>query len=173
MLKKYYREFTLLALFLAAVVGFWGFSGSLAVNNSEAEEKEHATPAYLIQVVDGDTVWLGIVTKVRISNIDTPETYRPKCSEEKELGLRATAMVRQLIPKGSLVFLRELKGGKDKYRRTLARVVISNGRDIGETLVARGLAKPWQGKRHNWCEELQKKEDRENREEDKAHAPAD
>lgn len=162
---RYYIWF---AWAIVITMSFWIFSCGLIL---EAQEKEQATPAYVVSVVDGDTAWLGIVTKVRISNIDTPETYRPRCPEEKELGLQATAMVRQLMPKGSLVFLKGLKYGADYYKRTLARVVTSDGRDIGEVLITHNLAKPWKGKRHKWCEELQQK--KEEGKEEKAHATAD
>ena len=40
-------------------------------------------------VVDGDTIWLH-GEKIRIADIDAPETHDPRCSSEKELGDRAT-----------------------------------------------------------------------------------
>ena len=165
--KGDHAGFIWFVLAIATATSLWILFRGLIL---EAQEKEQVTPAYVIQVVDGDTAWLSIVIKVRISNIDTPETLRPKCSEEKALGAEATAMARQLMPKGSPVFLKDLKRGADYYKRDLARVVTPDGHDVGEVLIAHGLAKPWKGKRHKWCEELQKKEEKG---EAKAHAAAD
>ena len=40
-------------------------------------------------VVDGDTFWLR-GAKIRIADINTPETSRPGCADEARLGARAT-----------------------------------------------------------------------------------
>src|SRR4051812_41715477 len=40
-------------------------------------------------VVDGDTIWLK-GEKIRIADIDAPETHEPRCASEKELGDQAT-----------------------------------------------------------------------------------
>jgi endonuclease YncB( thermonuclease family) len=38
----------------------------------------------------------------------------------------------------------------DQYGRTLAFVRI-DGRDYGEIMIERGLARPWRGRREPWC----------------------
>src|SRR5689334_9400441 len=47
-------------------------------------------------VVDGDTAWVGGV-KVRIADIDAPETHPPHCPEEARLGERATRRLAELM----------------------------------------------------------------------------
>ena len=97
-------------------------------------------------VVDGDTFWLA-GEKIRIENIDTPETDQAKCPAERAAGERAKLRLHQLLNGGELVIART---GRDRYERTLARVTV-NGRDVGATLVAEGLARRWDGARHPWC----------------------
>jgi micrococcal nuclease len=41
----------------------------------------------------------------------------------------------------------------DRYGRTL-RIVIRDGRSLGDTLIAEGLAEPWRGRRSDWCVRL-------------------
>ena len=47
-------------------------------------------------MVDGDTIWLQ-GTKIRIADIDTPETHQPRCASEKALGDKATQRLQQLL----------------------------------------------------------------------------
>ena len=100
-------------------------------------------------VVDGDTFWLD-GRKVRIADIDTPEVGDPKCGAELALGLNATRRLRELLNAGPF----ELKAipGRDqnRYGRDL-RVVLRNGRSLGDQLVSEGLARTWTGRREPWC----------------------
>jgi endonuclease YncB( thermonuclease family) len=41
--------------------------------------------------------------------------------------------------------------GTDKYGRTLAYVSV-DGKDVGDILMQRGLARPWRGHREPWCD---------------------
>jgi endonuclease YncB( thermonuclease family) len=52
-------------------------------------------------VVDGDTIWLQ-GEKIRIADIDAPETHQPRCSSEKALGDRATDRLQQLLNRGTV-----------------------------------------------------------------------
>lgn len=97
-------------------------------------------------VVDGDTIWLS-GEKIRIENIDTPETDQAKCPAERAAGERAKRRLHQLVNSGPLYIERS---GADRYGRTLATVSV-NGRDVGSVLVSEGLARPWGGKRQPWC----------------------
>lgn len=99
-------------------------------------------------VVDGDTIWFR-GEKIRILNIDAPETHQPKCPSERALGDRATDRLFQLINGKRITLVRD---GRDKDRngRLLRRVEV-NGRDVGERLVKEGLARRWEGKRRPWC----------------------
>ena len=99
-------------------------------------------------VVDGDTIWLQ-GTKIRIADIDAPETHDPRCSSEKALGDRATRRLHQLLNNGS-VTLEQIDRDHDTYGRKL-RIVLVNGQSVGDTLVGEGLARWYQGGRRPWC----------------------
>ena len=88
--------------------------------------------------------------KIRIADIDTPETHPPRCAEEAALGARATQRLQALLNAGP-VTLETIERDTDKYDRAL-RIVTRNGQSLGATLVAEGLARPWGGSRRSWCE---------------------
>jgi micrococcal nuclease len=100
-------------------------------------------------VVDGDTIrYSG--EKIRLMDIDAPETHEPKCASEKALGDRATLRLLELINAGPFTVVRVGHRDRDKYGRQL-RVIQRDGRPITETLVAEGLARKWDGRRRSWC----------------------
>lgn len=105
------------------------------------------------RVVDGDTIELDGET-VRIANIDTPEIRHAQCDAERRLGRVAKAELDKILSRGTITLQRgdpETGRKTDKYGRTLG-VVAVEGRDVGDELVARELARPWTGKRQGWCE---------------------
>lgn len=100
-------------------------------------------------VVDGDTLWhLG--TKIRIADIDTPEVGDPKCTSEAALGAKATRRLLELVNAGPVEFQAWPGRDEDKYGRKL-RVLIRDGRSLGDILVGEGLARTWTGRRQPWC----------------------
>lgn len=105
-----------------------------------------------ITVVDGDTVRLSSGEKIRISNIDTPETPpRSRCAEEARLAQAATANLRRMVAGAKDVrFVPDWDRERDSYGRLLGRVVI-DGADVGEAQIAAGLAQRWRGRRAWWC----------------------
>jgi endonuclease YncB( thermonuclease family) len=99
-------------------------------------------------VVDGDTFWLG-GQKIRIADINAPETHSAGCAAEQTLGDRAALRLVSLLRAGP--FELEVRGrATDHYGRAL-RIVTRNGQSLGAQLVAEGLAEPWRGKRSDWC----------------------
>ena len=101
-----------------------------------------------VRVIDGDTFDYG-GERIRILDIDTPETHPARCANEAELGERATARLRQLL---SRPFELQAAGrDEDRYGRKL-RVVLVQGRSVGEQLVAEGLARRYEGRRRPWCD---------------------
>jgi endonuclease YncB( thermonuclease family) len=101
-------------------------------------------------VVDGDTFWYA-GEKIRIVDINTPETSQPKCAHEAELGAEATARLTALLNEGP--FELQTKGrNKDQYGRLL-RSVYREGESLGDVLVREGLAEEWKGRRSSWCGE--------------------
>ena len=97
-------------------------------------------------VVDGDTFWLN-GTKIRVADIDTPETARPGCAAERTLGESATARFTALLNEGAFTLT---GSGQDRYGREL-RVVERDGASVGAALVREGLAEEWGGPRIAWC----------------------
>ena len=99
-------------------------------------------------VVDGDTLWLA-GTKIRLADINTPEVSSPQCAAERRLGERATLRLQVLLEAGPFE-LRADGRDEDRYGRKL-RTLVRNDRSLGDTLVAEGLAHPWNGRRESWC----------------------
>lgn len=106
-----------------------------------------------VRVVDGDTFDAGGV-RYRLAGIDAPETSGAHCLAERRLGglaarevarLLASAGQVELIPTGAV------QPATARYRR--ARVIASvsiDGRDLGDHLIAEGLARRWPA-RPGWC----------------------
>jgi endonuclease YncB( thermonuclease family) len=99
-------------------------------------------------VVDGDTFWIG-GQKVRIADIDAPETHDYRCRSELELGERAARDLQALLNSGA-VTMTSIDRDRDVYGRLLRNVSV-NGRDVGETLLSEGVARAYAGGRRSWC----------------------
>jgi micrococcal nuclease len=107
-------------------------------------------PRRVTCVVDGDTFWYR-GEKVRIADINTPETSHPQCAAEAALGERATERLTELLNAGPFTLEPEPSGrDRDRYGRLL-RDVVRNGTSLGATLEAEGLAEHWRGRRRSWC----------------------
>ena len=99
-------------------------------------------------VVDGDTIWMQGV-KIRIADIDAPETHPSRCAEEARLGDAATLRLQGLLNAGP-VRLAAADRDEDRYGRKL-RVVMRGNTSLGDMLVSEGLARRWTGHREPWC----------------------
>ncbi|MES3151211.1 thermonuclease family protein [Sphingomonas faeni] len=100
-------------------------------------------------MVDGDTFWMA-GTKIRIADIDTPETHPPRCAREARLGQAATVKMQALLNAGPFT-LTPIKRDVDRYGRKL-RIVERGGESLGAMLVRHGLARHYGGgKRSGWC----------------------
>jgi endonuclease YncB( thermonuclease family) len=100
-------------------------------------------------VVDGDTFWMDGV-KIRVADIDAPETHPPRCASEADLGNRATNRLHELLNAGPLELRSLPDRDEDRYGRKL-RIVERNGQSLGDILVSEGLARTWTGRREPWC----------------------
>jgi hypothetical protein len=99
-----------------------------------------ATPALAgINIVDGDTIKIDGQT-IRIVEIDTPESYHPRCEAELVRALDAKQRLRQLLKSGKVTFK---STGTDRYGRTLAKV-FAGDINVGKTLIVEGHALPYQ-----------------------------
>lgn len=100
-------------------------------------------------MVDGDTFWLR-GTKVRIADIDTPETHPPRCRSEARAGQAATVKMQAMLNAGPFTLV-PIKRDVDRYGRKL-RIVERDGVSLGAVLVRHGLARHYGGgKRSPWC----------------------
>jgi endonuclease YncB( thermonuclease family) len=130
-----------IALFAASVTLA---TGALAASSASA------ATGRVRYVTDGDTFRLESGERIRIANIDAPETHagQAKCRAEIALGLAATKRVRALLDHQKVTFVRVGRS----YNRTVARVTF-DGHDLGQTLVAMGMAKPWPHykPKPDWC----------------------
>ena len=90
------------------------------------------------RVVDGDTVVLSGIGKVRLIGIDTPEVYgKVEC-----YGRAASAFAKRSLPEGQPVRYRLGVEERDRYGRALAYVWLLDGRMFNEILAERGYAQP-------------------------------
>jgi endonuclease YncB( thermonuclease family) len=103
----------------------------------------------VLRVWDGDTVRIGFGSgseRVRLAHIDAPE-IDGQCRSEIERARMAQARLAELLRGRHLAIGR---AGIDRHGRTLATLEVA-GVDLGEILVAEGLARMWSGRRHRWC----------------------
>ena len=100
-------------------------------------------------VVDGDTFRMN-GAKIRIADIDTPEISQPQCSREYDLGIKARDRLVALLNQGAFSAVAVGNRDEDRYGRKL-RVLVRNGRSLGDQLVAEGLARTWTGRKESWC----------------------
>lgn len=100
-------------------------------------------------VVDGDTLWHEGI-KIRVADIDAPEVGSPRCSYEAALGAKAKSRLLQLVNMGPFQMQSWQGRDEDKYGRKL-RVLVRDGRSLGDILVSEGLARTWSGRREPWC----------------------
>lgn len=97
------------------------------------------TPALAgVRVIDGDTVEID-GTRIRILQIDTPETFRSRCENEFVLGLKAKQRLQELLDGGEVSYTPD---GFDRFGRTLAHVYAGEV-DVGDVLLKEGHALPY------------------------------
>lgn len=99
-------------------------------------------------IVDGDTIWFE-GQNLRLESYDTPEPYNDICGGQREVALAHLASARLLELLNSNAFTVDTHGA-DRYGRTLATIRIG-GRDVGDVLIAEGLARRWPNGREFWC----------------------
>ena len=118
-----------------------------------------AMPATVDYVYDGDTFAAvahidnntNVDVRVRLINIDTPE-MNGKCESEIKRANAARNRLMQLVPRGTVVELKNIKD--DKYiGRIDANVILPDGRDVGNILIREKFGRAYNGgKRKSWCD---------------------
>lgn len=104
-----------------------------------------------VHVIDGDTIRIGHKRPdVRLVGFNAPETRRAQCDAEGKLGSKATRRLREIAHAGNLDFefvACSCPPGTEgteicNYGRRCGTLK-ANGRDVGATLIAEGLAVPF------------------------------
>ena len=93
------------------------------------------------QVIDGDTMTVSGVGVVRLIGVDAPEktgSYR----QSEPFGDAATRCLKSLV-EGQVVRLEYDGPRKDKFNRTLAYVVLPDGRTANEEVIRAGFAETY------------------------------
>lgn len=158
----------------------WMSSSYLSQNRTSGATQSTAAPsaypyfefqtlrASQVRIIDGDTIAVpGLSADVRLVGFNTPETYRAKCTAEKNLGNRATARLRQLVSTAASIQVRRVacackpgtEGTKQCNFGRLCGTLLVDGRDVGSILIGERLAVPFRcgktscpRKPSKWCQ---------------------
>jgi micrococcal nuclease len=115
-------------------------SGVVVATNPSQSPPEQAV---VVHHVDGDTFDVevnGAPERIRLINIDTPETRDPE-EPVQCLGPEAPAFLANLVPLGSPVRLEFDRERRDPYGRTVAAVFTADGKMINAEVARAGLAR--------------------------------
>lgn len=112
------------------------------------------THAKVVSVYDADTFrvvfeFRGVWCKkqLRLKGVDAPEIKPTKTTPDRELHIEAAKLARDVVSKwilGKIVLISLEK--EDKYGRALGSVTLSNGHDLSDELLQKGLVLPYNGK---------------------------
>lgn len=103
------------------------------------------------RAIDGDT-YICHGERIRVENIDAPELHA-RCTAELDAA-RAAKLFAQHTLDGALVIEIRIyqRRPRDRYGRTLARVIV-DGDDLGDLMIEARLARPYHGeRRQGWCD---------------------
>jgi len=101
-------------------------------------------------VIDGDTI-RSDEERIRLEGIDAAEIGHAKCEAERRLAILAKHRLEELLGSGDVDIRRNARPKPpDRYGRTLARVLV-DGEDVACILIKEGYARPWTGRREDWC----------------------
>ncbi len=151
----------LLAIFLTSVVIISGCAGKISqteVDQQNSQSTSAAAPrsppanvsdfgyVEVIKVVDGDTIDVrinGVVERIRLIGIDTPETLDPR-KPVQCFGPEATKKAKDLLS-GKKVFLEidSSQGERDKYERLLRYVFLEDKTNFNQFMISEGFAREY------------------------------
>ncbi len=123
----------------------------------------------IVKILDGDgmivkNIFTNQEEEVRLLGIDAPEIKKSTKSRRDEiefhlpvqllieLGYQSMKfLIRKTRNVKSITLIQEVKNLSDRYGRTLAYVLLPNGKTLNEILIRQGYAKPYN---HVYCQEL-------------------
>ena len=143
--RKLLCALALFSLLSAAFLSVWLLPNAATNSPIQADVQ-----AVVLRVIDGDTLLvdipnfppiIGTHVYVRIASCDTPE-LKSKDPRLRAMAVKAKELTQSLAAPGTHIWLRAPR--RDKYFRILAHVE-ANGVDVAKTLLAAGLALPYEG----------------------------
>jgi endonuclease YncB( thermonuclease family) len=148
-----YREQRLLFIAAILVVIMLAALGRQVADNFSAQVLTGITSSSLsrsFSVTDGDTIKMDDGTRVRLVGFNTPEKFEPRCENERVLGIRASKRLVEIVSSGKPAVTKvacSCKPGTEgtdrcNYGRSCGILEV-DGRDVGQTLIAEGLAVPF------------------------------
>ena len=123
----------------------------------------------IVKIVDGDglivkNIFTNKEEEIRLLGIDAPELKicnKLKQDERElhlpsefliELGYRSFKFLKKKAkPKTNITIIQEVKNQQDRFGRTLAYIILPNGKTLNKILIKRGFAKPYN---KVYCDEL-------------------
>ena len=130
------------------------FVFTISANAAEKKTYGNIIISRLVNVYDGDTFRVDIDSyppivgkniSIRVYGIDTPEI---RGTRTRDLADLAKATAKAMLENAKIIELRDMRRGK--YFRIIADVWI-DGKNMGQLLIQKGLAKPYfGGKRAKW-----------------------
>ena len=124
--------------------------------SKSTSKSPHAQQAVTVtRIVDGDTIkvfYLGNEESIRLIGIDTPESRVNKKTKRDAnrsgqdietiiaMGKRATGYVEGLVKPGDLITIEFDVQERDRYKRLLGYVYLSNGKMLNEEIIKAGYA---------------------------------
>lgn len=128
------------------------FLSPVAPPTERPASQDRSLRASDVRIIDGDTIDVrGLRANVRLVGFNAPETWRPACTAEREVGERATARLGQLVRGATSIEFERVAcscrpgtEGTDQcnFGRFCGSLFV-DGRDVGSTLIAEGLAVPY------------------------------
>jgi micrococcal nuclease len=113
------------------VLGLCGIVGCVAKGHDRDQQFLRVE-----RVIDGDTLLLAHIGRVRLIGVDTPESVDPRRPVQK-FALEAAAFLRQKVG-GRDVRLEYDVERYDRYKRTLAYVFLPDGTFVNEEIIREG-----------------------------------
>lgn len=108
------------------------YAGTILINDgSKTKNVSYEASGYCYKVVDGDTIWVEGVGKIRLVGVNTPERNEPGFTEAKDF------VTEKCLYKTVYLDIDDKKN-KDRYNRTLA-VVYTEDINLNKVLIQNGL----------------------------------
>ena len=130
-------------ILIISIAILWIFIEQTHTQTEETTEVKEIANYEVIKVVDGDTVSINIdggKETLRLIGIDTPETVHPTKPVEC-FGIEASNKAKELLEDKIISIEHDSSQGKiDKYGRTLAYVILPDGRNFNEIMIKEGYA---------------------------------